>query len=81
MQAAMSTLYIRNLPEHVTAKLQELAKREGMSVNALAVRELTQVARAMDNATLLDRLHRAFPKTDVTIDDIVNAIHEGRADR
>lgn len=81
MQAAMATLYVRNLPADVMSALQELARRERVSVNALAVRELAEVARRVSNAALLDDLHRRLPKLDITVDDILDAIHEGRHER
>ena len=81
MQAGMSTLYVRNLPDDVMAALQELAKREGVSVNTLAIRELSQVARSASNAAILDDLHRRLPKLDITVDDILQALHQGRETR
>jgi plasmid stability protein len=36
----MKTLYLRNVPDDVSAALEELAAKESMSVSALAVREL-----------------------------------------
>lgn len=81
MQANMSTLYVRNLPDDVTAKLREAAKLQGMSLNALAVRELTLAARTADNAALIDELHRTLPDLDVSVDDILQGLDEARAAR
>jgi hypothetical protein len=39
-QCNMKTLYLRNVPDDVSAALEELAAKESMSVSALAVREL-----------------------------------------
>lgn len=72
----MTTLYLRNVPEAVKAKLAELAEREGMSVSAFAVRELGQIARRADNARLLADL----PDLDVSNDAVLAALDEGRRD-
>jgi plasmid stability protein len=52
----MRTLYLRNVPDAVVERLERLAAREGTSVSALAVRELSEVSRRADNAALLDAL-------------------------
>jgi plasmid stability protein len=70
----MKTLYIRNVPEDVAERLARMAARDGLSLNAFAVRELSSVARRADNAALLD----ALPDLDVNLDWIVKTIHEGR---
>lgn len=49
----MATLYLRNVPPEVGERLAMLAAREGLSVSAFAVRELTESARRADNAALL----------------------------
>ena len=74
---AMRTLYIRNVPDDVAARLEELASREGLSLNALAVRELSQAARRSYNAELLADL----PSFDIELEDVVAIIHEGRRAR
>ena len=73
----MRTLYLRNVPEEVVRGLGVLAARESMSVSALAVRELSVVARWADNAALLGDL----PDVDVTVSDIVADVREGLAER
>ncbi|HNA49562.1 MAG TPA: hypothetical protein PK594_01790 [Mycobacterium sp.] len=45
----MRTLYLRNVPDEVGAQLDELARREGLSLSAFAVRELAAVARRAEN--------------------------------
>jgi hypothetical protein len=49
----MRTLYVRNVPDQVAARLEALAASQGVSVNALVVRELTEVAGRSFNADLL----------------------------
>ncbi len=73
----MRTLYLRNVPDDVVARLERLAAREGVSVNALAVRELADLSRRADNAALLGPL----PDTDVDTAEIVTAVEAGRRRR
>jgi plasmid stability protein len=70
----VKTLYIRNVPDDVTERLERLAAREGMSVSAFAVRELRLAARRADNPDLLADL----PSFEVSADEIVADIGEGR---
>jgi plasmid stability protein len=71
----MRTLYVRNVPDEVVARLERLAARESMSVNALVVRELAEVSRRADNAALLSALpDLAVPSAEILADlDAVRA--------
>jgi hypothetical protein len=71
------TLYLRNVPDEVAEVLEELARTEGVSLNALAVRELTLVARRTRNAQLFSQL----PDTGISGEEIVQLIREGRGER
>ena len=73
----MKTLYLRNVPEEVAYRLKVLAGREGISVSALAVRELAIASRRADNAELLGGL----PDLDVSREEILAALDAGRAGR
>ncbi|MEJ5255665.1 MAG: hypothetical protein WHS89_09980 [Acidimicrobiales bacterium] len=73
----MKTLYLRNVPDEVGAKLERLAAREGMSVSAFATRELAIIARRDDNPALLADL----PDLGVEAAAIVGDIEAGRAER
>ncbi|SNS44017.1 hypothetical protein SAMN04488107_2566 [Geodermatophilus saharensis] len=73
----MRTLYLRNVPDDVVERLERLAKRESMSVGALAVRELSAAARRADNPALL----AALPDLDVPVADLVGALDADRAGR
>jgi plasmid stability protein len=73
----MKTLYLRNVPDDVVRRLQRLAEREGASVGAVAVRELTEVSRRADNPALLGEL----PDLDVDVRAIVDGIEQERAGR
>jgi len=73
----MKTLYLRNVPDDVSERLERLAAREGMSVSAFATRELSSISRRADNAAILAGL----PSAGVTADSIVRALDEGRAEQ
>jgi plasmid stability protein len=72
----MKTLYLRNVPEDVSERLAALAAREGLSVSAFALRELTSRSRA-DNQALLGDL----PDLDVAARDVVADVEGGRLAR
>ncbi|WP_425845325.1 hypothetical protein [Agrococcus sp. TSP3-2-1] len=73
----MRTLYLRNVPDEVARRLQRLAERDGMSVGAVAVRELAEVSRRADNAALLD----ALPDLGVGATPVVAALDDEREAR
>ena len=73
----MRTLYLRNVPDDVVARLERLAARDATSVSAVAVRELAEVTRRVDNAALLG----ALPDLDVDAAEIVAGIEAERAGR
>lgn len=73
----MKTLYLRNVPDEVIERLERLAAREGMSVGATAVRELTEVSRRADNPALLGVL----PDLDIDPVSLVANLEADRADR
>ncbi len=73
----MGTLYLRNVPEELSARLASLAAREGMSVSAFALRELGEAARRADNPALLGEL----PDLDVSASDVIADLEAGRAGR
>jgi plasmid stability protein len=63
----MRTLYLRNVPDEVAERLERLAARDGMSVGAVAVRELADVSRRADNPELLG----ALPDLHIPVERIV----------
>ncbi len=73
----MKTLYLRNVPDEVAKRLKLLAGREGMSVSAFALRELSTVSRRADNAAILSNL----PDLGVSRAQILSAVEEGRSSR
>ena len=73
----MRTLYLRNVPEEVVRRLQRLADRDGTSVGAVAVRELSDVSRRADNAALIGEL----PDLGVDVSSIIEGVEQDRTDR
>ena len=73
----MKTLYLRNVPDQVVDRLERMAKRQGISVNAVAIRELAEASRVIDNAALLESL----PYSDVTMAQILENLDESRSER
>ncbi len=66
----MKTLYLRNVPDDVVARLGKLAEVDGTSVGAVAVRELAAASLRADNPTLLGLLPDLDVATSVLVDDI-----------
>jgi hypothetical protein len=68
---------LRNVPDDVVERLERLAARQGMSVSAVALRELTEASRHADNPRLLAALpdHRIDPL------EIVEGVDAERAAR
>lgn len=73
----MSTLYLRNVPDDVVDRLRRPAERESLSVTAVAVRELAEATRDVDDAALLATL----PDLQVPTATIVAALDAERSPR
>ena len=73
----VKTLYLRNVPDEVVERLSRLAARDHMSVSAVAIRELAEASRWVDNAALLDEL----PDLDIDPAEIVEALEAEREAR
>ena len=73
----MRTLYLRNVPDEVVERLERQAKLESSSVNAVAIRELSEVSRRFDNAALLG----ALPTYDISVAEILQTLDEVRSER
>jgi len=73
----MRTLYLRNVPDDVVARLERLAARDATSVGAVAVRELADVSRRADNPALLGSL----PDLGIDTATILRELDAGRADK
>ena len=68
---------VRFVPDEVVERLERLAARERMSVSAVAVRELEEVSRRVDNPALLGTL----PDLDIDPASVVADVDAGRAGR
>ena len=73
----MRRLYLRNVPDDVVERLEKLAERQGMSVSALALRELSEASRRADNPRLLAEL----PDHGVPTSTLVEGLDADRANR
>lgn len=70
----MKTLYLRNVPDDVSAALEELASAQSMSVSALAVRELTAAVAYRRNVDVV----WSAPELGLEMGDIVEVVRSGR---
>lgn len=73
----MRTLYLRNVPDEVVARLERLDAQTGMSLNSVAVRELASASRWVDNAALLG----ALPDLGVDVASILADLDHERGSR
>ncbi len=73
----MRTLYLRNVPDEVVARLERLAARNSTSVSAVAVRELAEASRRVDNPALLG----ALPDLNVDAMTVLEDVDAERAGR
>lgn len=71
------TLYLRNVPDEVATRLEELAARAHMSMSAFVVRELSEVAARAQNRALLADL----PDLDVEVEALLADLDVGRSGR
>lgn len=72
-----ATLYLRNVPDDVMARLQALAAATGSSVSATAIAELAAASKRADNPGIL----AALPDLGVSADRIIVDIEESRPAR
>ena len=66
----MGELHLQNIPNEVVHRLERLARAEGVTVAAIAIRELDAASRRVDNARLLAEL----PDLDLPTGAIVDAV-------
>jgi hypothetical protein len=70
----VATLQLRDLPDEVVERLSRLADREGLSLDAFVLHELSIIARRAENLALVEDL----PDLAVDPDSIVSALRTGR---
>ena len=68
-------MYLRDVPDEVVRRLELMAVQDGVSVGAVAVRELAELSRRADNPVLLGSL----PDLGVGTAMIVADLEAGRA--
>ncbi len=68
-------MYLRDVPDEVVRRLELMAVQDGVSVGAVAVRELAELSRRADNPMLLGSL----PDLGVGTAMIVADLEAGRA--
>jgi hypothetical protein len=73
-------LQVRDVPEAVHAELARQAAAAGMSLNRFMLAELERIARRGRNADVL-RTAAARPGSQITSEEIVDAIRAGREER
>lgn len=74
----MSTLYIRDVPESVSATLKQRAAEAGLSLSGYVNVELSRLAETPTNASLLERM-RSLPRPGAPGRvDIVKALRDER---
>ncbi|MGL5829275.1 MAG: antitoxin [Angustibacter sp.] len=61
---------MRNVPDEVIDRLRRLAANDGLSLNAVAVRELAHVSQRANNAALLSTLPDQEPSTADILTDL-----------
>ncbi|GAB3922366.1 hypothetical protein GCM10011575_14000 [Microlunatus endophyticus] len=78
--ATVGTLYIRDVPDEVTALLKKRAAAQGLSLSAYVGAELTKLASRPTNAEVVDRLRAKDRSGGPTTDEIVAEIRALRGE-
>jgi len=78
--ACMTNVQIRDVPDDVHRVLIRRAAEAGQSLQQHLLSELTKLASRPSNAELLARIE-ARPKPNISVDDLLGALDEGRAGR
>lgn len=74
----MSTLYIRDVPDDVTATLKERASASGQSLSAYLAGALTRLAATPTNEQIVERLRARDRSNGPARSDILAAVDAGR---
>jgi plasmid stability protein len=77
----MSAIQIKNVPPELHERLRERAQREGRSLSEYARGVLERDLALPTTREWLDRLREDEPVRGITSEEIVDLIHEGRAER
>jgi antitoxin FitA len=76
--SAMSTLYIREVPDAVAETLKKRAAIQGQSLSAYVSAELSKLASRPTNDEVVARLRKLDRHAGPTTDEIVAAVQDGR---
>ncbi len=76
----MTNVQIRDVPDEVHRVLVRRAEQAGQSLQQHLLGELTRLASRPTNAELMARIE-ARPKPMISVDEILEALDEGRAGR
>ncbi|HRW19486.1 MAG TPA: antitoxin [Dermatophilaceae bacterium] len=74
----MATIYVRDVPEDVTAVLKRRAADEGKSFSAYLAGELARLAARPSNQEIVARLRASDRSHGPSTDDIVRELGAGR---
>jgi plasmid stability protein len=78
---AMSAIQVKNFPEDLHIKLRERATKRGRSVSGYVTEVLERDLSRPTTREWLDSLKEDEPVTGITSKEVVDLIHEGRAER
>lgn len=73
------TVQVRGLDDGAYTVLRTRAAAENLSLTAYLKRELEAFAGRPTTAEWLARVDRTMPKVDITVEDVLDAVHEVRA--
>ncbi|MGM7698401.1 FitA-like ribbon-helix-helix domain-containing protein [Microbacterium sp. A84] len=76
----MPNVLIRDLPPEVHAVLTARAEANGQSLQQYLTQELTRIARTKTNAELTAAITARGDRIHLTAEEILDAIHRGRAE-
>ncbi|WP_200834414.1 hypothetical protein [Amycolatopsis alkalitolerans] len=77
----MTALQIRDVPEPVRARLAELARERGQSLQSYLLDLVNDEVRRQDNLAVLRRFGERRYGTRLTREDVVSTLHAARAGR
>ncbi len=77
----MSAIQVKNVPDELHERLRARARAEGRSMSDYVLYLLERDLALPTMREWLERLKEDEPVTGVTSEDILTALHEGRAER
>jgi hypothetical protein len=77
----VSAIQVKNVPSDLHERLRARARLEGRNLSDYVLDVLRRDLAVPTTREWLDRLKRSEPVTGISSEEIVAAIHEGRAER